>query len=94
MSDTPSPLTQSLEDILLELGPITSVSYEPFKCEPKQIARDAGSSWGKVEMNDDSTNRGVWKHSKDSLTHNPQHVGLVQQSNKRFVALVLSYPCQ
>ena len=30
---------QSLEDILLSLGPITGVSYEPFKPEPKQAAR-------------------------------------------------------
>jgi len=30
---------QSLEDILLKLGPITSVSYEPFKCEPQQTAK-------------------------------------------------------
>jgi hypothetical protein len=30
---------QSLEDILREFGPITGVSYEPFKCEPKQAAR-------------------------------------------------------
>ena len=30
---------QSLEDILVEFGPITSVSYEPFKCEPKQLAK-------------------------------------------------------
>ena len=32
------PKTQkarSLEDILLKFGPITSVHYEPFKCEPK-----------------------------------------------------------
>ena len=41
MDDTSSPPTQakrqkaqSLEDILLKLGPITSVSYKPFKCEP------------------------------------------------------------
>jgi hypothetical protein len=46
MSDTSSSPTQpnrqkapSLEDILLELGPITGVSYEPFKCEPKQTAK-------------------------------------------------------
>jgi hypothetical protein len=30
---------QSLEDILLRLGPITNVSYEPFQPEPKQPAR-------------------------------------------------------
>jgi hypothetical protein len=30
---------QSLEDILLSLGPITGVSYEPFCPEPKQLAR-------------------------------------------------------
>ena len=30
---------QSLEDILLELGPITSISYEPFQGEPRQAAR-------------------------------------------------------
>jgi hypothetical protein len=30
---------QSLEDILLSLGLITSVSYEPFQAEPKQVAR-------------------------------------------------------
>lgn len=30
---------QSLEDILLSLGPITSISYDPFKPEPKQKAR-------------------------------------------------------
>ncbi len=30
---------QSLEDILLQLGPITDVSYEPFKCEPNQPAQ-------------------------------------------------------
>jgi hypothetical protein len=30
---------QSLEDILHEFGPITGVSYEPFKCEPRQAAR-------------------------------------------------------
>jgi hypothetical protein len=46
MDDTPSPPKQpktqkaySLEDILLEFGPITSVYYKPFKCEPKQTAR-------------------------------------------------------
>ncbi|OCK99140.1 uncharacterized protein K441DRAFT_653614, partial [Cenococcum geophilum 1.58] len=46
MDDTSSPPTQakrqkaqSLEDILLKLGPITSVSYEPFKCEPQQTAK-------------------------------------------------------
>jgi Transposase IS4 len=46
MDDTPSlptqpktPKTYSLEDILLEFGPITSVYYEPFKSEPKQTAR-------------------------------------------------------
>ena len=43
---TPNPPTQptqqkpqSLEDILLKLGPITSVSYEPFKGEPRQAAK-------------------------------------------------------
>jgi hypothetical protein len=30
---------QSLEDILLEFGPIIDVYYEPFKCEFKQTAR-------------------------------------------------------
>ena len=30
---------QSLEDILLELRLITGVSYEPFKCEPRQLAK-------------------------------------------------------
>jgi hypothetical protein len=30
---------QSLEDILLSLGLITGVSYEPFKPEPKQAVR-------------------------------------------------------
>jgi hypothetical protein len=30
---------QSLEDILLSLGPITDVSYDPFQPEPKQRAR-------------------------------------------------------
>jgi hypothetical protein len=30
---------QSLEDILLKFGLITSVSYEPFQCEPRQAAR-------------------------------------------------------
>jgi hypothetical protein len=30
---------QSLEDILLTLGPITGVHYEPFCPEPKQAAR-------------------------------------------------------
>ncbi|KAF8847383.1 hypothetical protein BDZ45DRAFT_330196 [Acephala macrosclerotiorum] len=46
MDDIPSPPTQpkkqkaqSLEDILLQLGPITDVSYEPFKCEASQLAR-------------------------------------------------------
>jgi hypothetical protein len=29
----------SLEDILLRLGPITGVSYEPFQSEPRQTAR-------------------------------------------------------
>jgi transposase IS4-like protein len=29
----------SLEDILRRLGPITDVSYEPFKCEPEQPAQ-------------------------------------------------------
>jgi hypothetical protein len=31
--------TQSLPDILQKLGPITSVSYNPFQCEPRQVAR-------------------------------------------------------
>ena len=46
MDDSSSPpsqpkrqKTQSLEDILLKFGPITGVSYEPFKCEPKQLAK-------------------------------------------------------
>ena len=46
MEDTSNPPTQpkrqkaqSLEDILLKLGPITSVSYEPFQCEPRQTAK-------------------------------------------------------
>ena len=30
---------QSLEDILLQLGPITSVSYEPFQSESRQAAK-------------------------------------------------------
>ena len=30
---------QSLEDILLQLGPITNVSYQPFKCESSQPAQ-------------------------------------------------------
>ena len=30
---------QSLEDILLSLGPITGVLYDPFQPEPKQVAR-------------------------------------------------------
>lgn len=30
---------RSLEDILLQLGPITNVSFEPFKCEPTQTAK-------------------------------------------------------
>ena len=30
---------QSLEDILLKLGLITSVSYDPFQCEPRQPAK-------------------------------------------------------
>ena len=30
---------QSLKDILLKLGPITSVSYNPFQCEPRQTAK-------------------------------------------------------
>jgi hypothetical protein len=29
----------SLKEILLSLGPITNVSYEPFQPEPKQVAR-------------------------------------------------------
>jgi len=32
-------ITQSLENILLKLGPITEVSFEPFQPEPKQPAR-------------------------------------------------------
>ena len=46
MDDISSPLPQpkkqkalSLEDILLQLGPITDVSYEPFKCETSQPAQ-------------------------------------------------------
>ena len=46
MEDTPNLPTQpkeqkaqSLKDILLKLGPITNVSYEPFQCEPRQTAR-------------------------------------------------------
>jgi hypothetical protein len=46
MDSSSSPLPKSkqrkalsLKDILLEFGPITGVSYEPFKCEPKQSAR-------------------------------------------------------
>jgi hypothetical protein len=46
MEDTSSPPTQpkkqtaqSLQDILLKLGPITSVSYDPFQCEPRQTAK-------------------------------------------------------
>ena len=46
MEDASDPLTQpkrqnarSFEDILLQLGPITSVSYEPFQGEPRQAAR-------------------------------------------------------
>ncbi len=43
MEAPPTPLTtkkpRSLEDILLTLGPITGVSYEPFQTEPKQDAR-------------------------------------------------------
>ncbi len=43
-SSSPPPKSKqrkapSLEDILHDFGPITSVSYEPFKCEPKQLAR-------------------------------------------------------
>ena len=30
---------QSLENILLKLGPITDVHFEPFQCEPKQVAK-------------------------------------------------------
>jgi hypothetical protein len=33
------PKAQSLEDILLKLGPITNVSYDPFQCEPRQSAK-------------------------------------------------------
>ena len=43
---TPNPLTQptrqkaqSLEDIFLQLGPITRVSYEPSWGEPRQASR-------------------------------------------------------
>ena len=32
-------ITQALENILLKLGPITEVSFEPFQPEPKQPAR-------------------------------------------------------
>jgi len=32
------PKARSLEDILLEFGPTTSVSYEPFQTEPQQVA--------------------------------------------------------
>ena len=46
MEDTSNPPTQpkmqkaqSLEDILLKLGPITSISYEPFQYKPKQTAK-------------------------------------------------------
>jgi hypothetical protein len=46
MEDTSSPpiqpkkqTPQSLQDILLKLGPITSVSYNPFQCEPRQTAK-------------------------------------------------------
>jgi hypothetical protein len=47
MGDTSSPpptqpkkqTAQALQDILLKLGPITSVSYEPFQGEPRQAAR-------------------------------------------------------
>ena len=46
MEDTSNPPTQpkrqkaqSLEDILLKLGPTTSVSYKPFQCEPRQTAK-------------------------------------------------------
>ena len=47
MGDTSSPpptqpkkqTAQALQDILLKLGPITSVSYEPFQSEPKQSAK-------------------------------------------------------
>jgi len=41
-SATPTQSTNqkaSLEDILLRLGPIIDVSYEPFQSEPKQPAR-------------------------------------------------------
>ena len=43
-SSSPEPaaitrLPSALEAILLELGPITSVSYDPFKCEPPQPAK-------------------------------------------------------
>ena len=33
-----APKARSLEDILLEFGPPTSVSYEPFQTEPQQAA--------------------------------------------------------
>ena len=46
MDDTSNPPTQSkkqkaksLEDILLKLRPITSISYEPFNYEPKRPAK-------------------------------------------------------
>jgi len=46
MENTPNPPTQPkgqkaqfLEDILLKLGPIISVSYNPFQCEPRQTAK-------------------------------------------------------
>ena len=46
MDDIPNPptqpkkqKTQSLKEILLAIGLIIGVSYEPFKCEPSQIAR-------------------------------------------------------
>jgi hypothetical protein len=32
------PKARCLEDILLEFGPTTSVSYEPFQTEPQQVA--------------------------------------------------------
>jgi hypothetical protein len=46
MEDTPNLSTQpkeqkaqSLKDILLKLGPITGVSYDPFQCEPRQTVK-------------------------------------------------------
>jgi hypothetical protein len=40
MEDPKTHKAQSLEDILCNLGPITSVSYDPFQTEqPRQAAR-------------------------------------------------------